>query len=266
MKKILLAITFSGLTALTHSALALTIEDKAAFNNYLSAMAENEISGFVNSNDSVLGGEVKGYSASKIISAYHNNEVAADKEFKGKPVRIKTVAYAIKKDFSGDAFIVATGKNASETLHLKVNGDDERIQKINRGEKIDFVCIGKGMVIGTPILESCVYPKDFGESVFSSMSQSLSKVEGKSYKPRSQLEISLLAAYLAIEKEIKEGCSKDKKSCSSIAMEHIKNMKMPGSMTEGNQVEIKKLLDSSKSLPIITYTPMEKTRLLKLLE
>ncbi len=266
MKKIILAITFSGLTVLTHSALALTIEDKGAFNNYLSAMAENEISGFVNSDDSVLGSEVKNYSASKIISAYHNNEVAADKEFKGKPVRIKTVAHAIKKDFSGDAFIVATGRNASETLHLKVNGEDERIQKINRGEKIDFVCIGKGMVIGTPILESCVYPKDFGDLVFGSIEQSLSRVESKTYKPRSDFEFKLLAIYLSLEPLIKEDCNKGLKICSSVVAKNIEHAKFPGKMSEGNQVEVKKLLDYSKTLPFITYKPMEKTRLLKLLE
>lgn len=266
MKKILLAITFSSLTALTHSALALTIEDKGAFNNYFSAMAENEISGFVKSDSSVMGRDIKTYSASKIISSYHNNEVAADKEFKGKPIRVRTVAYAIKKDFSGDAFIVATGKNASETLHLKVNGEDDRIQKTNRGEKIDFVCIGKGMVIGTPILESCVYPKDFGESVFSGMSQSLSRVENKNYKPRSDLEFKLLSIYLSLEPLIKDSCGKDSSVCISSVEKNIEHAKFPGKMSEENQVEVKKLLEYSNTLPFITYKPMEKTRLLKLLE
>lgn len=266
MKKILLAITFSGLTTLTHSALALTIKDKVAFNNYLSAIADNEISGFVKGDDSVMGRDIKIYSASKIISSYHNNEVAADNEFKGKPIRIKTVAYAIKKDFSGDAFIVATGRNASETLHLKVNGDDERIQKINRGEKVDFVCTGKGMVIGTPILESCVYPKDFGESVFSNIEQSLSRISSGNYKPMSKMEVGLLLNFFMSGEGFYADCNIGKGECLKAVIRESKKEKSINHLTEQDKKEIKKLYDSYDSLPNISYSPVGKSRLLKLLE
>lgn len=249
------------------SASALTIDNSKAFGNYLMAMGDDDISGFVKGDDSLVGGEVTVLSASKIIGKYRNNELSADKEFKGKPVRIKTIASAIKTDFYGKAYIVATGSNQFESLHLRVNADDERIQKINRGDKVDFVCFGKGMIMNTPILDSCMFPKNFGHMVYLNIAKSFTQLSNRDYEPSSRMAAQILTLYIAAEKNISKECEGSKDDCLKAVKRVTQQEFKKEDLAEQQQAEIEKLakLSKNKELPYAPYQPAAKTKLLEML-
>lgn len=240
------------------------------FNNVVDAIISNDSSGFVSDNNSVLGRGVEKVSASKIIAVYHNNEMAGDKQFKGKPVRIISVASAIKTDFSGDAYIVANGKNGYESVMLKIDKDDERNLKINKGSKIDFVCFGGGMIMNTPVLNSCMYPKDFADMAYSNVKKNIIKISGKQYKPSSVIEAGVAYMYILLENNVQDACAGTKKECMEQikkATKEIDKEKKEGFSDEQikQMNELMETIKNNKSIPFAPTKPVESTRLKKLL-
>ncbi|WP_058913348.1 OB-fold protein [Entomohabitans teleogrylli] len=252
------------------NAQAYTPKSMDVFNNVVDAIISDDITGFVSNDNAMLTRGVSSINASKIISVYHNNEMAGDKQFKGKPVRIKTIASAIKTDFSGDAYIVANGRNSYESVMLKIDKDDDRNLKINKGNKVDFVCFGGGMIMNTPVLNSCMYPKDFADMVYGNVRNKIMNISHKNYKPSSVLEARIAYIYISLENRIQDHCLGSAKECISyikklaekpdeikkddFSDEQIKKMK-----------EIKGVIESDKNLPFAPTKPVESTRLKKLL-
>lgn len=252
------------------NAQAYTPKNMDVFNNVVDAIISDDISGFVSNDNAMLTRGVTSINAAKIISVYHNNEMAGDKQFKGKPVRIKTIASAIKTDFSGDAYIVANGRNSYESVMLKIDKDDERNLKINKGNKIDFVCFGGGMIMNTPVLNSCMYPKDFADMVYSNVKNKIMNISNKNYKPSSVLEGKIAYVYISFENQVQDHCLGSEKECLS----YIKKLaEKPDGIKKddlsGEQIkkinEIKGVVESDKSLPLAPTKPVESTRLKKLL-
>lgn len=252
------------------NAQAYTPKNMDVFNNVVDTISQEEITGFLSNIDTAIGDAVTNANASKIISVYHNNEMAGDKQFKGKAIRIKTIASAIKTDFSGDAYIVANGRNSYESVMLKIDKDDERNLKINKGSKIDFVCFGGGMVVNTPVLNSCMYPKDFATMVYDNIKKDIQRISNKNYKPLSFLEGQYAYVFIAIEDKVQDSCLSVGEKCSNSLQkvwdsfddtkkdnysdEQMKEMK-----------RIKAYINNERNLPYAPVKPKESTRLKKLL-
>ncbi|EMJ4788482.1 hypothetical protein R8O69_003296 [Klebsiella oxytoca] len=252
------------------NAQAYTPKNMDVFNNVINAMSEEDIKGFLSNMDSGIGRSVTKVNASKLISVYKNNEMAGDKQFKGKPIRINTVASAIKTDFSGDAYIVANGRNNYESVMLKIDKDDERNLKINKGNKIDFVCYGGGMVINTPVLNSCMYPKDFAVMVYDNIKKDIQRISNKNYKPLSIMEGQIAYVAILLENKTQESCVTAGVKCASEvskASSFLDNAKKEDFSDEqlGEVKRIVEYLETEKNLPYAPVKPKESTRLKKLL-
>lgn len=249
---------------------AYTPKNMDVFNNVVDVIISDDISGFVSNDNAMLTRGVSSINAAKIISVYHNNEMAGDKQFKGKPVRIKTIASAIKTDFSGDAYIVANGRNSYESVMLKIDKDDDRNLKINKGNKIDFVCFGGGMVMNTPVLNSCMYPKDFADMVYSNVKKNIIKISGKNYKPSSVIEAGVAYMYILFEGNVQDACAGTKKECMEKIkktieeVDKIKKENFPDEQIK-QMNELMEIIKNNKNLPYAPVKPVESTRLKKLL-
>lgn len=101
--------------------------------------------------------------ASQLISEYSNNQYKYEKTYNNQVINIKTVASGVKTDLSGDPFVVANGKNQFEYVSLKLKNKDDAME-INKGNKLDLICVGTKDNVMFPILKNCVKSNDYFQS------------------------------------------------------------------------------------------------------
>lgn len=110
--------------------------------------------------------------APRVISnAYKNNELAADKKYKGKFMIIKgcliddidktldqvSVTCRIGRwEIVGNPFLVMRENKATE----------ENLANVNKGETHDFFCKGDGTLLGGPVLRECRFVYEVGNETF----------------------------------------------------------------------------------------------------
>lgn len=93
--------------------------------------------------------------ASQLISEYENNQYKYEKTYDKQLVNIKTVASGVKTDLSGNPYVVAKGKNQLEYVSLELKNKDDAMN-INKGNKLDLICVGTKNNVMYPILKNCV--------------------------------------------------------------------------------------------------------------
>lgn len=118
-------------------------------------LIKDDISVFRNGGDSLINVIIPRVSASQLISEYNNNQYKYEKNYDNKVVYIKTVASGVKTDLSGDPYIVANGKNQFEYVSLELKNKDDAIN-INKGSKLDLICVGTKNNVMFPTLQNCV--------------------------------------------------------------------------------------------------------------
>jgi hypothetical protein len=95
-------------------------------------------------------------SASQLFAAYHDNEVAADEQFKGKPLVVTGYLESINKDIFNNGYLVLHDANEFEGVHATLTDDTlKSAGNLSRGQEITLVCTGEGMIIGSPVLKEC---------------------------------------------------------------------------------------------------------------
>lgn len=95
-------------------------------------------------------------SAAKLAGDYEANEVAADIKYKGKWLEIKGVVGSVNKDFA-DAVWVGIDGGSNPFMPIHAEGiDAQKAAALTKGDRITVTCIGGGMIVGSPILRSCV--------------------------------------------------------------------------------------------------------------
>ncbi|WP_108651336.1 OB-fold protein [Dongshaea marina] len=96
-------------------------------------------------------------SAAQIWSDYHNNEVAADQQYKGRVVEITGRVGEISKDFTGNANISFQTQNMFESVHCTLDVSQRSAAAgIRKHSTQTLKCLGKGMVIGSPMFDHCI--------------------------------------------------------------------------------------------------------------
>jgi len=96
-------------------------------------------------------------SAKSLKAYYDNNEVSADRYFKGRMIEVKGKIRSIKKDFLGTVIIyLDTGTEGFMDVMCRLNkeGENEAAQK-NVGDIVAFRGIGAGMTLGSPVVNKC---------------------------------------------------------------------------------------------------------------
>lgn len=95
--------------------------------------------------------------AQEIFEAYDNNEVAADQQYKDKPLLVTGTVSGISSDFMDDAQVQLATSN--EFMDVMASGDDtfnSAAATLSKGQKITMLCQGGGEVVGSPMLSDCV--------------------------------------------------------------------------------------------------------------
>jgi hypothetical protein len=95
-------------------------------------------------------------SAHQLFDSYHANEVAADEKFKNKQLLISGRVSGINKDLLDNVYLELVTRN--QFMSVKANMDDREIQKasvLKRGQPVMIICTGAGMLLGSPVLDSC---------------------------------------------------------------------------------------------------------------
>ncbi|MBC3211365.1 OB-fold protein [Serratia fonticola] len=265
MKKFIVILSLSCGGAFAQDASVIKPINQDSLNVFTKAMLDEDASGYLKGYDTLIGESIPDITAGKLISDYQGNELSADKKYKGKPVRIKTIASAIKSDVGGRGFIVANGKNAYSNAYLYVNEKDDRILSLNKGSKIDFICYGDGMTLNTPMLKSCAFTSDFAKEVVGRVEGNIAKASDVNYKPQSQIEVRLVLTYKLYEPVIGDSCLKSGSECIKSfksASNVAKNGK--GSPDDDKINLLKKEAEKYQELPTLPID--KKTALLKLFE
>ena len=185
MKKII------ALTILTLVSFNLLANDNAK--KLIEQVIKDDISIFRNNGKSYIRHEIPRVNASQLISEYSNNQYKYEKTYNNQVINIKTVASGVKTDLSGDPFVVANGKNQFEYVSLELKNKDDAME-INKGNKLDLICVGTKDNVMFPILKNCVKSDDYFQKYLGVTMSKINKLE-KDDKPSSLIEVIYLALW-----------------------------------------------------------------------
>jgi len=97
-------------------------------------------------------------SALTLWNAYQANEVSADQAYKGQTLIVTGRVSSIGKDMFNDVFLSLRSPN--EFMGVRANiadSEERRAAALSKGAGVILRCEGAGMIIGSPILNACVF-------------------------------------------------------------------------------------------------------------
>lgn len=95
--------------------------------------------------------------ATNIFNAYEKNEVAADREYKGRKIRVAGTVSSIDSGLGDGANVLLETSN--QFLSVTASGDDNftnAAAQLSKGQQVRMTCVGEGEIIGMPMLGDCV--------------------------------------------------------------------------------------------------------------
>lgn len=95
-------------------------------------------------------------SSLQLSKDYENNEIAADKKYKGNLLQVTGKVQGIDSDFSNDAVVLLNANN--QFMSVRATGDEafnEYAATLSKGKSITLLCRGNGEVIGSASLKDC---------------------------------------------------------------------------------------------------------------
>lgn len=96
-------------------------------------------------------------SARDLEAAYTANEVAADKQFRGKVLRVSGTVDRISKDILDDPHVILrSGQPLGGVTCSFGSGADAAIAKLAKGQSVVLRGMGAGSFMGGPMLKACV--------------------------------------------------------------------------------------------------------------
>lgn len=97
--------------------------------------------------------------AQELLTAYKDNEVAADQKFKGKKLAISAKVDAIQSGMGDAPFLVLKAGGEYEfnkpQAHME-SSESNKVAALKKGQSVNLVCIGNGEIGGTAMLDDCV--------------------------------------------------------------------------------------------------------------
>jgi hypothetical protein len=92
--------------------------------------------------------------APELLAAYQENEVAADKKYKGKKILVTGVAESINKDILDQSYVTLTGDGYFSNIHCTMKSEDDAAS-IKKGKTYSFLGECSGLIIGSVMLDDC---------------------------------------------------------------------------------------------------------------
>lgn len=132
----------------------------------LNAFFDDDAKAFATGNNSVMGINIARTTSNEIAVDYSKNEVAADAKYKNKTLFVTAKIVAIQSGINNEPFLTLNGANIFQTPQARFKGNDiDRISKLGKGQKIYLICVVRGEIVGTPMLDGCVFADAFAEDI-----------------------------------------------------------------------------------------------------
>ena len=97
--------------------------------------------------------------AEALLSAYVDNEVAADSKYKGKKVRVSGVVDSIGSGFNDEPVVQIKGADTKGITFQHIMAYDvpkAEAAALKKGAAVTVECKADGEIIGSPVLRKCV--------------------------------------------------------------------------------------------------------------
>jgi predicted nucleic acid-binding Zn ribbon protein len=102
--------------------------------------------------------EVIAATSREIATAYDENEAKGDALYKGKLIQVTGKVKSIDKDVADDTVIILVGKQMFQSVHATMrDSEEQRAINVKKGSSVTLRCRGHGEVIGSPMLNDCVF-------------------------------------------------------------------------------------------------------------
>jgi hypothetical protein len=94
--------------------------------------------------------------APELWALYNVDHAKADADFKNKPIAVTGTVADVRRDFRGDVMLRLTTGEALETVRATIVSHDDSGRSIpTRGDHVSLRCVGRGKLIGSPVLDGC---------------------------------------------------------------------------------------------------------------
>ncbi|OOF84836.1 hypothetical protein BKG93_06185, partial [Rodentibacter ratti] len=122
----------------------------------------------------------------------------------------------IKEDVFGNAFIISKLKNSIiGSAHFKVNEKDPRILELSKNNTVDLMCKFDEFSLDSLSFHQCIFTDQFLDRILNPVKENLLKAGNEGYKPKSKMEMMLLALPLGFPDDIvNKICENDVKNCN----------------------------------------------------
>ena len=97
-------------------------------------------------------------SATELINAYNENEVKADKMYKGKIVEVNGIVDEIDSGISDNAMVILSDGDEfsfDDVICYIDNDNQNKACELNKGENVTIIGKADGEVAGTPCIKDC---------------------------------------------------------------------------------------------------------------
>lgn len=97
-----------------------------------------------------------GVTSHQLFADYHANEVSADEKYKDKYVAVTGRITKISKDVFDNIVIDLHTPNTFMNTHATIREQDlNTVANLKRRQEVMLLCIGDGLLIGSPVLKEC---------------------------------------------------------------------------------------------------------------
>lgn len=100
--------------------------------------------------------EIMSVTAVQLFSDYHANEVSADSKYKDKNLSISGRVAGISKSAFDSIYLELSTQNQFMLVQAHMlDSEHDASAKLRRGQTVTLLCLGNGMVLGSPMLNDC---------------------------------------------------------------------------------------------------------------
>jgi len=93
-------------------------------------------------------------SSKTLFNEYHENEVAADKKYKGKRIQVSGKVESITKDILDNNIVSLTGDGYFSTVMCTLESEDVAAS-LKKGSSYSLNCTCEGMIVGSVQMKNC---------------------------------------------------------------------------------------------------------------
>lgn len=171
---------------------------------------------FLRGGKAILFENVLAVSAIDVAKEYEKNQVSADQKYFEKSLLVTGRISSINSGLGNEPYVVLRGANIflSPQIHFDKN-NAEKIATLEKGQKLSFVCVGAGAVVGSPMFKKCSFADDYAAKIVTeTKSEVLAFLSGDNIK--SEEVKKLVVGAITIAREIPESstCFTNGSNCS----------------------------------------------------